>query len=513
MKVIKPVSINYPDGSFLRGSTATYWDSTGTLQTAVVDVPRFTYDPYTKNFEGILLENTSTNLFTNSEFNTGTSGAVGLISISSMTNFISAVDYGHDGVTTSYFYKDSVLASIQYTISVFIKISDGSPPSFGSSTTSSALNDFILVLSGVAINPLTYNIKRISTNIYRVSASAMSSTTNLGNNGIVKYNTNSSKTFTTTGWQLEQGDLVTSYIPTTSTTATRYSDIISGSGLIYTNASESYPQWNAGTTYNIGDIVVYFGKLWESLQASNTSLPPNNNPTWWLELGPDNKHACFDQSVSTITSASSELIFCVKPGAIDSVALINAETAIVEITIVDPVEGITYQSTSGLNASEVYDWYQYLFYDPLIKRTQIIFSSIPKYANSIITIKLKNTGQTVSVAQAIFGTISTLGATQYGVNTGIIDYSKKETDEFGNTSFIKRAFSKRLSAQLHLENSDLNRVQNYLYNVRATPLVWIASDDPTYEEALIIYGFYRDFSTDIAYPSHSLCSLEIEGLS
>lgn len=64
-----------------------------------------------------------------------------------------------------------------------------------------------------------------------------------------------------------------------------------------------------------------------------------------------------------------------------------------------------------------------------------------------------------------------------------------------------------------MDNGNFNRVQNYLYGIRATPVVWIVSDNPVYEEAVVLYGWYRDFSTDIAYPSFSLLSVELESLT
>jgi len=41
--------------------------------------------------------------------------------------------------------------------------------------------------------------------------------------------------------------------------------------------------------------------------------------------------------------------------------------------------------------------------------------------------------------------------------------------------------------------------------------VWIGADDDRFSP-LTMLGFYRDFNIDIAYPEHSLCRLEIEGL-
>lgn len=48
-------------GSFTRSSTATYFDSSGQLQTAAADTPRFDYHPITHQAKGILIEDTQTN--------------------------------------------------------------------------------------------------------------------------------------------------------------------------------------------------------------------------------------------------------------------------------------------------------------------------------------------------------------------------------------------------------------------------------------------------------------------
>ena len=49
-------------GSFSRSSTATYFDSTGTLQTAAANTPRLNHDPATGSAKGLLIEESSTNL-------------------------------------------------------------------------------------------------------------------------------------------------------------------------------------------------------------------------------------------------------------------------------------------------------------------------------------------------------------------------------------------------------------------------------------------------------------------
>jgi hypothetical protein len=52
--------------TFTRASTATYFDATGTMQTAAINAPRWDYDPVTLQSRGLLLEDQRTNLLLNS---------------------------------------------------------------------------------------------------------------------------------------------------------------------------------------------------------------------------------------------------------------------------------------------------------------------------------------------------------------------------------------------------------------------------------------------------------------
>ena len=56
----------------------------------------------------------------------------------------------------------------------------------------------------------------------------------------------------------------------------------------------------------------------------------------------------------------------------------------------------------------------------------------------------------------------------------------------------------------------VDAVQKFLAGIRATPAIWQGDGDYA---ALWIYGFYKDFSLTIAYPTISNLSLEIEGLT
>jgi hypothetical protein len=226
--------------------------------------PRFDYNPTTLAANGLLIEEQRTNLFLNSDFNTGGAGT-GLVTSSTMTGptgaTITAAAFGHDGTTTSFLYKGTVAATTQYAISVFVRMDDGNAPVFGSATSDSPLNDFALVVSGATFSPLTFTIQNFGGGLYRVAGVVTSQATNLGNNGVVKYNTNSNRTFKTSAWQIEAGSFATSYIPTVASQVTRAADNASMLGdnfATWFNASQGTLVVRATSSVPNSDAIVRF---------------------------------------------------------------------------------------------------------------------------------------------------------------------------------------------------------------------------------------------------------------
>ena len=61
-----------------------------------------------------------------------------------------------------------------------------------------------------------------------------------------------------------------------------------------------------------------------------------------------------------------------------------------------------------------------------------------------------------------------------------------------------------------MQSSAVDDVHRTLASLRATPALWIGSEA---FDSLTVYGFYKEFSIDLAYPTVSYCSLTIEGLT
>jgi hypothetical protein len=517
MNLVKPDAIT-TTGSITRSTTGTYFDSTGTMQTAAINAVRINYEPLTGEFRGVLIENAATNLLTYSEqFDNAAWTKVGV----SVTTNASTAPNGSltadkivitnisDPGIAQVANTGSAITGKTFTFSIYAWTDSGQPTSaqllmYDAAVAYVQTKDIILTTT-----PVLY---------YITAAFPLAVGTTLNARLDLLQNTSAIGNYCYSwGAQLEVGSTATSYIPTVASQVTRAADIITGSGLVYTTLTESNPEWSSATTYALGANVVYgiYG-TYKSLQSSNLNhTPPITSPftdAYWVRTGPTNKMAMFDDQISSVSSATSEIIFAVTASAIDTASILNVIAAKTSISVTDiSTKESVYHNSNQLSGGESIDWYNYFFYDEDTQRTSSLYLGIPAVSNSLVTVRISGTG-TVTAGNFVIGQLKSLGATQYGVSAGIIDYSRKDTDEFGNIVFTRRNFSKRMNASVSLTNPNLNRVQRILYELRATPVLWIASTDSQFEEPLIIYGFYKDFSTEISYPTHSICNIQVEGL-
>lgn len=289
-----------------------------------------------------------------------------------------------------------------------------------------------------------------------------------------------------------------------------------------TNVPENdYPEWDGtsspATVYNTGDRVILTSthRIYESLQDNNTNKDPTTETLWWVEVGPTNRWAVFDTSVSTQTAQSTNITYTLEPGiAVNSLAILNLTDADeINITLTSPSAGspgIVYTQTIDLGLVSLFsDWYNW-FFGIKQRPSQYINTNFPAYVDGIIEIEILG-GADLAVGVIAIGQQQRFGrGIRLGARVGIQDYSRKETSEFGETILVQRAFAKKANFDLFIDKPEVDTLQNYLTTLRATPALWIGS---TEYESTTVFGFYKNFDILLNYPEHADCELEIEGLT
>lgn len=287
--------------------------------------------------------------------------------------------------------------------------------------------------------------------------------------------------------------------------------------IVSTTATNAQAAWSAGT-YALGATVTHTAPagsvvslhVWESLAPSNTAVP-GADPLKWFDCGPVNTQAMFDRVVSTQTTATSPLVLVLQPGTYTSnIALINLIGTSVTVELLlsgTPV----YTATVDLQGAEIASWWDYYF-APDEQITRAVINDLPMYTGHQLRITLTGSG-TVAIGQCIYGTRQDLGALQYGASASVVDYSRKTTDDFGVTTFVERDYADEFGGQLLVENTQLNRIKRILRKLRATPTVYVGSDDGRFRELFVSYGWVRTHRVAVQYPKNALLDVEIGALT
>lgn len=247
-----------------------------------------------------------------------------------------------------------------------------------------------------------------------------------------------------------------------------------------------YAGWAAGTTYVLGARVIAAHCIYESAVAGNVGNDPATGSSAWLNLGPTNRWAMFDEALGSATEQAGSVAVMVDPiDPINAVALLDVTGTSVR------VQAGTYDRTVPIAASP----------------GMATFLDLPDTSGPI-TVTINGSG-TVSVGTMLIGRLVDLGVTEASPTATITDYSRKETDDFGDVTVVERAWAKRMSVRALLRSDAVDLVASRIASVRARPCLWIGEDSL---EALSIYGFFKDFSIEVG-ENVSALSLSVEGLS
>jgi hypothetical protein len=261
---------------------------------------------------------------------------------------------------------------------------------------------------------------------------------------------------------------------------------ITDAGLVASSVSETdYAAWSNSLSYGKGARVILAAthRVYESAVDGNAGADPAGTSGKWLDIGPTNRWAMFDQALGSATSAQGSIVVTITAATIGAIALLDVAGATVR------VQTASYDRTIPVGAGA------------------ITFLDLPP-ATTRATVTITGAG-TVSVGTLLAGKVVGLGITEASPTAGITDYSRKVVDDFGEVTVVPRAWAKKMDGKTLVTTSAIDAVFARLAAVRATPALWIGHEGI---DSLTIYGFVRDFALQVGETLSNL-SLSIEGLS
>lgn len=293
---------------------------------------------------------------------------------------------------------------------------------------------------------------------------------------------------------------------------------INDANLISSSVLEAdYAAYSTTTNYLIGDTVIYIATnvhwIIRSLVNDNLGNIPTglNTDTKWVKVSETNRWKMFDlKHTSQTIDANSITVIVANTGMTNGLYLGNIEASSLVINGVDQYDAVIYSQTFSLvDNGNVYDPWTY-FFAPLLYKSDFVVSDLPPYMLTKYTVTISRTDANVKCGTMLFGQVVNFGDTNYGMTSGLLDYSIKQANEFGDYVLTQRAYSKTLNIAVRVTKGQTDPLMAYAIRYRATPIVIIGSIDYTMS---YVFGFFKDVKGIVDYPEHSLFSIEFEGLS
>ena len=489
MKIITPVAVPYARCTHTRDSDATYIDNTGFLRDAAPDELRYTYHPDTLDFEGVLIEPARTNYVPNSSnrnnqtFNVTVSASSGVAIVSF---------YGGGTLTLTGPGLPATGLTISGTVGEFERAFAAFPHQNGTYTFS---------FSGIG-RYVQYEIAP-----YPTTASTAPF------DGIFVDGAPPTSTELLTPDYLAAMQRPTSWIRTAGSAATRAADVLDGYGIIDSTFTETAQPYDPEMPYALGAEVLVGIDVYESASAGNLGNDPASSQEWF-RVRTSNEFAFLDLERGGRSSVVGTGRVAVRlPNHCDSVTLVDFSATLVAVATSRTVTD-SYSNAVAVYRSSFQDFGAELptslFLGELADNA--ITASHVQFSVDIVSLELRSP-ESAELGELVVGNAFEPGHAQYGLSTGIIDFSRKETDEYGNWQVVRRGFSKRLEMNVWVDKENYNPTLRRLFALRATPTVFVGTDLIDFAEGGIAFGYYRDFSVVISYPTFTVLSIEVESLA
>ena len=291
--------------------------------------------------------------------------------------------------------------------------------------------------------------------------------------------------------------------------------IVDATLLSSTIPETDYPVWNAATTYAIGDycMVAANHTIYKCLLANTNKYPPDNygDLLSWYEVGKTNRWRMFDDTVASTTSSSTDIVVELDASMCDTVALFNIKGISVLMELYASDNTLMHSEEIQLLNDVYTDWADIFFIQPEFVGN--VYAGYPISFSTKLKITIFASGGIASCGHCVIGKAKYLGMSQYGLKSGITDYSKKSINDYGQAYLSQGDYAETCEFDLWLDSQSRPQIKSILSSLRATAAVWYLDntvDNP--DSDMLLFGFFEDYSVVMQGPDLSVLNVSLQGL-
>lgn len=272
--------------------------------------------------------------------------------------------------------------------------------------------------------------------------------------------------------------------------------------------------WITGTNYPINKRIIrtQTQRVYRDTTGGVSNVAPELDPVRWFDEGPTNRWAPFDAQASTQTLTNSPYTFTVRPGAYTDAEFFGlSNVSEIDIEIEDPVAGIVYSATFGLDEYIGADPHWELYFEAPRFGRSLSVSGLPVYPGADTRVTMRSPSGQLRVGLAAFGIYRFLGLAQFGFRTKYRDYGYTITDKWGKSTRVPGAKAKDLVGTALIKPFEANGVDNTINALLDSGAVYVPSRLPQHRY-LKTWGLIQPAEIEATDAAHCIVSVEVQGL-
>ena len=229
----------------------------------------------------------------------------------------------------------------------------------------------------------------------------------------------------------------------------------------------------------------------------------------WEQVGTENVYSALDLYINTTTINDNDYYYWFRATRTDYTAVLNCNASEVDIDIyVDNDDGEKHYVKKRADI-DMSNWGDYFYGD--IEQSGINFFIPTALATYDEKITIKGSDSSRFTGKILIGYAYDLGVSVFGSTGSIIDYSKIETDNLGNTYIKQGNYAKEMHGEVYVETCKIDAVFRALAAIRGIPTLYLSGAEDKFN-TMNVYGYYKDFDLIAQNAKLSKCSLRLQGI-
>ena len=273
-----------------------------------------------------------------------------------------------------------------------------------------------------------------------------------------------------------------------------------GAGTTVAEPASGETAWT-DTTYSVGTrrIRTQTHRVYECVSAigAATGTPPEDDAAHWLDAGPTQRWAPFDHYTNTAATDTTSMTYVLMPGFFNAVSLYGLTGTGIVVEVKDAPGGTViyrYPQTGTASLTEPpVGWYDY-FFGKRRAISKLVLTGIPIRPNAELTITVTAvSGAPVGIGMINVGDYRPLigdadwGGTLAGATAEPVTYSYIDTDDYGNTTIVRRHSATNLRIKVAMPRRSADAALASVQEVLDVPVSWVASDSKGFD-GLNVFG-------------------------